>query len=125
MVLFCRTFLSKDELAPTMPVAIAERETETETVRKRVENANGSVPGIIVLTVGGRLIAFRHGQKIAVPYPGAIYHVMNRGDRRAFADGDLDAPQPAAILAAARNLTMKWKNTIILGTDLFKTRSRS
>ena len=43
-------------------------------------------------------------------------------DRRAAANGDLDVPQPPVILAAARNIAMKWKNTIIPGTTRFRFR---
>jgi hypothetical protein len=40
-------------------------------------------------------------------------------DSGAAKDGDLDAPQPPAILASAQNTGMKCENTIILGTDPF------
>ena len=40
-------------------------------------------------------------------------HKMDSG---AAANGDLDAPQSPAILAPARNITMKYEKTTLLGT---------
>jgi hypothetical protein len=37
---------------------------------------------LVFTTVGGFLTFFGMARKLRVEYPGAIYHVMNRGDRR-------------------------------------------
>ena len=47
---------------------------------------NGSVPAIRQLPLdicsGGRDSADGMARKLRIQYPGAVYHVMNRGDRR-------------------------------------------
>jgi len=44
-------------------------------------------------------------RKLRVQYPGAIYHLMNRGDRR---KGDPEKVEIASQLRAGTTLTLKW-----------------
>src|SRR5437773_2401153 len=55
---------------------------------KRVINLNGSVLSIDKYQPAGSFV--RMARKLRVEYEGAIYHVMNRGDRReaVFRDAD-------------------------------------
>ena len=53
---------------------------------KRVKSVNGSVPAIRQFLLdtcsGGRNSGDGMARKIRIQYPGAVYHVMNRGDQR-------------------------------------------
>src|SRR5205809_1381619 len=54
--------------------------------RKRVSPVNGSVPAIRQLPLdtcsGGRDSGDGMARNLRIQYPGAVYHVMNRDDRR-------------------------------------------
>ena len=75
----------------------------------------------------------RIARKLRVQYPGAIYHVMNRGDSGAFAagrddgvvevdygaspDGRVDILEQPALLGTPGEPMKGHPNVIILGTD--------
>lgn len=69
-------------------------------IQARIARPKGSVPQIDIFALPG--ILARVARKLRIEYPGALYHVMNRGDRReAIFRNDMDRVLLLSVLTEA------------------------